>query len=236
MTGKLFLFGLLIFGNAALTFSQDSSVVPLADSKLPRTAGAVEKFVPAGWTIEARISGDLNNDAVADTALELIEKPAADVDKDDPPSRSRVLLILFRNKDGAFEWVAAAKTLLQCTRCGGAFYGVMEAPSEVAIAKGVLIIKQDHGSREVSETTFRFRYNPAVKKFTLIGYDASDRDRVTGEATVESTNYATGVKITETLQYNRKLDRDVKKAAKQTKVSKAPQYLEQINYETFGNN
>ncbi len=235
MFGKVFLFGLMIIGGVTLAFSQEERAVLFADSSLPRVGDAPEKFVPSGWTIEARISGDLNNDAVADTALELIEKPTADFDKDNPPSRSRVLLILFKNKSGAFERVAAAKTLLQCTRCGGAFYGVIEAPAEVTIAKGVLIIKQEHGSREVSETTYRFRYNPAVKKFALIGYDAIDRDRATDETTSQSANYSTGVKITETLQYSKKLDRDVKKAAQRVKISKTPRYLEQINYETFGN-
>lgn len=236
MSMRMFLCGLLILSGGAFAFGQEETTASFDDSTLPRSADAVEKFVPAGWTIEERISGDLNQDSVADTALKLIEKPAANVDKYSPPSRSRVLLILFKNQKGAFERMATAKTLLQCTGCGGAFYGVAEAPADVAIAKGVLIIKQDHGSREVTETTYRFRYNPGVKKFALIGYDETTRDRATGATTSESANYLTGVKTTETFQYSKKLDRDVKKAAKKTRVSQSPQYLEQLDRDVSGSN
>jgi hypothetical protein len=195
-------------------------------------ADGMEKFVPAGWMIEEAVSGDLNNDSIPDAALKLIEKMPADADKDDPPSRNRVLLVLLKNRDGAFERMGIAKKLLQCTGCGGAFYGVAEAPAEVEINKGVLIVKQDHGSRNVIEETFRFRYDPAAKKFALIGYDETDRDRATGETRSESTNYLTGVKITEIFQYDQKLDKDVKKSTRRTKVSKTPQYLEEVGFES----
>jgi hypothetical protein len=220
---------------AAFTSAQEEQAVSFDDSVLPRITKVVERFVPANWTIEAQISGDLNNDSVPDTALTLIEKPNSDVDKDNPASRARVLMILFKNRQGIFERAATAKNLLQCTRCGGAFYGVMEATADVTIAKGVLIVKQDGGSRNVIETTYRFRYNPGVKKFALIGYDVNDRDRATGETTNESTNYLTGVKITETFQYSKKLDKDVKKSSRRIKINKSPQYLEEINYETLDN-
>ena len=235
MLTRIFLFCFLMTTCTALVSAQQEQAVLFDDSALPRTANAVERFLPSGWMVEAQVSGDLNNDSVPDTALTLIEKPAADDDKDNPASRERVLMILFKNRQGIFERVATEKNLLQCTGCGGAFYGVMEAPADVAIAKGVLIIKQDHGSRNVTETTYRFRYNPGVKKFALIGYDMNDRDRATGETTNESTNYLTGVKIRETFQYSKKLDKDVKKSSRRIKINKSPQYLEQINYETLDN-
>ena len=144
-------------------------------------------------------------------------------------------MILLKNREGFYERAGVAKTLLQCTDCGGAFYGVAEAPADVSIAKGVLIVKQDGGSRYLVETTYRFRYDAAAKKFALIGYDVTDRDRATGETVSESANYLTGIKITETFQYNKKLDKDVKKSARRIKINKSRQYLEQINYETFDN-
>lgn len=236
MLKRIFLLGLLVTVCAAHALAQDEqAAISFNDAALPRTATAIEKFVPSGWTIEARLSGDLNNDSVPDTALKLIEKPTADYDKDNPPSRSRVLLVLFKNSAGAFERTATAKNLLQCTGCGGAFYGVVEAPSEVSIVKGVLIVKQDGGSRNVVENTFKFRYDAGAKKFRLTGYDTTDRDRATGATTTESTNYLTGVKITETFQYSKKLGKDRKQGTKQTKIVRSPQYLEAINYETFGN-
>jgi len=32
----------------------------------------------------------------------------------------------------------------------------VEAPANVTIEKGVLIVEQEHGSREVTDTTYRF--------------------------------------------------------------------------------
>jgi hypothetical protein len=235
MLTRIFTLCLFLTACAAFTSAQEEQAVLFDDAALPRAANAVEKFLPSGWMVEAEVSGDLNNDSVPDTALTLIEKPAADADKDNPPSRERVLMILFKNRQGIFERAATEKKLLQCTGCGGAFYGVMEAPADVNIAKGVLIVKQDHGSRNVTETTYRFRYNPGAKKFALIGYDVNDRDRATGETTNESTNYLTGVKIRETFQYSKKLDKDVKKSSRRIKINNSPQYLEEIDYETLDN-
>jgi len=235
MLTRIFTLCLFLTACAAFTSAQEEQAISFDDSALPRTANAVEKFLPSRWMVEAQVSGDLNNDSVPDTALKLIEKPAADFDKDNPPSRERVLMILFKNRQGIFERAATAKNLLQCTRCGGAFYGVMEASADVTIAKGVLIVKQDGGSRNVIETTYRFRYNPGVKKFALIGYDVNDRDRATGENTNSSTNYLTGIRIRETFQYSKKLDKDVKKSSRRIRINKPPQYLEEIDYETLDN-
>lgn len=224
-----------MLSGGTLAAAQGETPFSFNDAALPRRAERVEKFVPSGWVVEETISGDLNNDSVPDAALKLIEKMPAGSDKDDPPSRNRVLLILLKNKDGAFERAATAKKLLQCTGCGGAFYGVAEAPAEVLVNKGVLLIRQDFGSRNVTEQTFRFRYDPTAKKFALIGYDETDRDRATGQTRSESTNYLTGVKITEIFQYSEKLDKEVKKSTRQTKVAKTPKYLEEIDNEAFGN-
>ncbi|MDQ4120171.1 MAG: hypothetical protein M3209_01730 [Acidobacteriota bacterium] len=236
MLKKIFLLGLFMLSSAMLSVAQIETTVSFDEAALPRSADRIEKFVPSGWTVEETITGDLNNDALPDAAVKLIEKMPVNADKDDPPSRNRVLLILLKNKEGTFERATAAKKLLQCTRCGGAFYGVVEAPANVEIKKGILIVRQDSGSRNVVETTFRFRYDPSVKRFALIGYDEIDRDRATGETRSESTNYLTGVKITEIFQYNQKLDKDVKKQRRQSKVAKTPQYLEEIDNESFGSN
>lgn len=215
---------------------QDQTAGSFKESALPQTADSAVKFVPAGWMIEETVTGDLNNDSIPDAALKLIEKMPAGADKDAPPSRSRALLILLKNKDGMFERAAVAKKLLQCTGCGGAFYGVSEASANVEISRGVLIVRQDHGSRNVVEQTFRFRYDQAQKRFALIGYDESDRDRATGETRIESTNFLTGVKITEVFKYDEKSDKEVKKQNRQTKIPKTPKFLEQIDGESFGGN
>jgi len=60
----------------------------------------------------------------------------------------------------------------------------------------VLVVDQDHGSRNLTNTTYRFRYDAASQQFILIGFDYADADRATANVNSESTNYLTGVRIT----------------------------------------
>lgn len=226
---------LSLFVLTCAVFAQDETAVSFNDSALPQTSKNINEFVPEGWKIEEQKTGDLNADLLPDVALKLIEIPAETAASDNPVSRSRVLMILFKNKTGIFERVAVAKTLLQCTGCGGAFYGVSEAPANVKIEKGILIVDQDSGSRNVFSETFKFRYDAKAKKIALIGFDTVDNDRATGATTTESINYITGTKVKKTSQYNQQTDKTVAKSNKKSSVAKTPIYLEKINYETFGN-
>jgi hypothetical protein len=163
-------------------------------SRVPAQADKPEKFAPSGWKIEEQSSGDLNADGVADYALKLVEaKPEKDAEGE-PTERGRALVIALAAKDGGLARAGVADNLLQCTRCGGAFYGVVETPTEVTIEKGVLVVQQDHGSREVTNTTYRFRYEPATGRFLLIGFDLANADRATAQVTSESINYLTGAR------------------------------------------
>ena len=181
--------GMFLFVFPALSGAQ-SAIDP---TRIPQKTNRLNDFAPPGWTIEAQVSGDLNRDAIPDVALQLIEdKPAT---AEDTPERQRALVVALGDQSGGFTRAAVATALLQCATCGGAFYGGMEAPVEVTIKKGVLIVTQDHGSREVATLTYRFRYDPAAQKFALIGGDFESRDRLTGDAASESTNYLTGVRL-----------------------------------------
>jgi hypothetical protein len=177
-----------------VSFAQDDRPV-IDKSKIPAEGRSVSDFVPPGWKLEEQVTGDLNGDSVPDYALKLVEdKPAKNSD-DIPNERQRALVILFKGHDGQLSRAAVADRLLQCTSCGGAFYMAVEAPANVKIEKGVLIAEQEHGSREVTDTTYRFRYEPESKKFGLIGFDINSNDRLTGELVTESTNYLTGVRV-----------------------------------------
>jgi hypothetical protein len=167
-------------------------------SKLPEAGQSAADFVPAGWVLEEQVAGDLNGDAVPDLALKLVQEKPAGAKEDEIIERQRALVVLFKGRDGRLRRAGVADKVLQCTSCGGAFYGVAEAPAEVKIERGVIVVRQDFGSREVTEHTYRFRYEPAVGRFVLIGFDSTSRDRLTGTVTQESTNYLTGRKITTT--------------------------------------
>lgn len=195
-------------------------------SRIPAVGTDAKNFVPPGWKIEEQVAGDLNGDGVPDYALKLVEdKPAKDKD-DVATERQRALIIVLRNKDGKLARAAVTDTLLQCTRCGGAFYGVVEAPANVKIEKGVLVVEQDHGSREIGDETFRFRYEPETGRFALIGFDYAYHDRLTAGAMTESTNYLTGVRET----FRGKGRKDTKS---RTTISRQKIYLENVDSEKF---
>ena len=185
---------IIVIFAAGHAFAQEAGVIDV--SKVPATAEKLAGFVPAGWKIEEQIDGDLNGDGIADHALKLIEDKPAMAKDETMNERGRALVIVFEDKDGKFRNAAVANKLLQCASCGGAFYGVSEAPANVKIQKGVIIVEQDHGSRWVTDVTFRFRYDEQPNMFILIGFDYSSRDRAAGGASSESTNYLTGKRIT----------------------------------------
>lgn len=216
---------LLIICAVSPASAQDEGTV-IDKSKVPATAAKTAGFVPKGWKLEEQINGDLNGDGIADHVLKLIEdKPA--LDKDETMNeRSRAMVVVFEDKDGTLRNVAVADKLLQCASCGGAFYGVGAAPANVSIAKGVLIVQQDHGSRWVTDMTYRFRYDEQPSMFILIGFDYSSRDRAVGDVATESTNYLTGKRITTTGKGKRT-------TTKTTQIEKTRLSLDEVDTEKF---
>jgi len=212
---------------ASTAVAQNEEAAKMFDkSAVPETAEKIGGFVPDGWKIEEDVKGDVNSDGVADHVLKLIEdKPS--VDKDGTGvDRSRAMVIVFAEKDGSLSLATIADSLLQCTACGGAFYGAMDAPANVTIEKGVIVVRQDHGSRWVTELTYRFRYDGETGKFMLIGFDYSSRDRANGDGASESTNYLTGKRITTTGKGKRTVTRN-------TVVAKKSYSIEEVDSEQF---
>jgi hypothetical protein len=213
------------------SFAQERRAV-IDKSRLPLEANAVKDFIPPGWVMEEQVLGDLNGDATPDLALKLIQEGPAG-DENVIRERHRALVILFAGKDGKLRRAAIADNLLQCTSCGGAFYGAVEAPANVKIRRRVLIVKQDHGSRNVTEQTFRFRYDPKVQRFVLIGLDISDNDRATGVVVEESMSFLTGVKVVTRSQYNKRLDKYVTRSTLRKQIAKKRTTMEQIDHEQY---
>lgn len=196
--------------------------------KLPQMAATVREFVPAGWTVEAEVGGDLNRDSISDLAVVLVEEIPANADKENPPERQRALLILFKTADGKFSRAALATKVLLCTRCGGAFYGINETPTNVEISNGVIIVRQDYGSRELTEETYRFRYEPESKRFAFIGLDLKSYDRLTGETLKESTNFLTGVKLIAKGQIVENSDKEKVVSKISQRISRSKKFIEDI--------
>lgn len=203
---------------ASLCLAQDDRTT-IKKSLIPPTGTDTRNFIPQGWKLEEQKSGDLDGDGNADYLLKLIEDKPAKTSEDMVNDRARALVVLLADVKGSLTRAAVADKLLQCTGCGGAFYGVVEAPAEVQIdAKGVITVSQDHGSREVSNTTYKFRYDPAMKRFVLIGFDYVENDRLTAKVVSESTNYLTGVRKTNN---------------RASTIAKTKIFLDDVDYEKF---
>jgi hypothetical protein len=102
---------------------------------------------------------------------------------------------------------------------------------DITIEKGVLIISQLSGSRESTDLTQRFRYDPALKRFVLIGEDIVNSDRLTGESENLSSNYLTGVKIIKKTRYDQKNDREVVVSSRTQRIPARKRFIEDVDYE-----
>ena len=209
---------LCVFCLSSWGFAQDERTT-IQKSLIPMSGKDTREFIPKGWKLEEQKSSDLDGDGNADYVLKLIEDKPAKTSEDVVNDRARALVVLMSDATGKLSRTAVADKLLQCTGCGGAFYGVVEAPADVDVdARGVIVVSQDHGSREVSNTTYRFRYDPATKRFMLIGFDYVENDRATAKVTSESTNYLTGVRKTNN---------------RASTIAKTKIFLDDVDYEKF---
>jgi len=198
---------------------------PLRVAQVPLRAPILNRFVPQGWRIEKRVDGDLDGNGSAGAALVLVEdKPAKDVDGD-TTERNRALVVVLREEN---DWrrVGISNALLLGTRDGGAFYGIVETPVEVSIARGVLIVEMESGSREVEETTHRLRFDSKRNGVFLIGFDSSVRDRLTGSVVAKSANFLTGRQKTTTMPA-----KDGKERVRVSRVSRQLRRLEILGEE-----
>ncbi len=180
----------LVLG-APLVHAQDAA--PLAITSVAQRASSVTAFAPRGWKTEKIVRGDLNRDGRSDAAIVLVQTKAARVEDGVPMGRRRALVIAFNQRSG-WKRVGFSNQLLLGTRDGGAFYGVTDAPVELSIEKGVVLVNMEFGSREVTTTTHRLRWQPKRRAVYVIGMDSHVRDRATGGGETTSVNYLTGAK------------------------------------------
>ncbi len=146
--------------------------------------------------VEQSVKVDLDLDGDQDVVIVGVDGPvpAPEDFEADETDGNRVLLFARKDSDG-YRRVGLGRGALECRRCGGAFWGVVPAPIDITVAKNVVTIEQSAGSREL--TTWIHRYRLESGKVRLIGADTSMTDRLNGATIAISTNYLTGVTITE---------------------------------------
>lgn len=201
LTGVLLTAGVLLTPGPGAAQTDGETVLQAA--AVPEQGQRAADFVPAGWQIESQLADDLDGDGRGDLVIALIQRPKPDAQTADfPPSRSRALVIALQKSPGHFVRVGFSARVLQCTACGGAFYGVMPAPAKVSLVDKVILVSQDHGSRNLVDELYRFRYSASRGRFELIGYDLHDHDRLTGDDLRESSNFLIGLKLITRSRYD----------------------------------
>lgn len=194
---------LLIAAPAAAQWPGEGDIPAVAYPQLREVAARTEDFVPEGWKLELEVSGDLNQDRIADMALVL--------HKDDPANRlqiwesdpenlydtnPRVLLVVFGRPEGGFVRAVAEHRLITRLEQGN-----MEDPfDDLEIVKGTLRLKMHvfmtAGGWWMGNYQFVFRWQNGAMR--LIGYDRNGVRRNTGETDRISINYLTRTKLVET--------------------------------------
>ncbi len=194
-------------GCAPIIHAQDAT--PLAVTSVAQRTSSPTAFAPRGWKTEKIVRGDLNRDGRSDAAIVLVQNKSARVEDGVPMGRQRALVIALNTRKG-WQRVGFSNQLLLGTRDGGAFYGMTDAPVELSIEKGVVLVVMEFGSREVTTTTHRLRWEPKRKAVYVIGRDTATRDRATGNGETTSVNYLTGAKHVTTSALGGNVGRTVK--------------------------
>ena len=201
------------------------------DSKLvPAEARAPADFMPRGWKIEEEVKGDLNGDGLPDAALRLVEDLPIETEGV-WNERYRALVVLFGTTGGGFERAAVASRLLSCSTCAGMLGDPAGGNISLEIKNGVLNVSQLSGAREATDLTQRFRHDPRLKRFLLIGEDIENYDRALGNSETVSTNYLTGIRITKKHRVLKKDGERVLVSTTRKKVAAARRFIENVDYE-----
>ncbi len=178
-----------------VAFSQKWNVPNASDfPSINRGAAKIEQFVPRNWRIIARAAGDLNGDNLSDTVLVIKGQFRRFLYKDEYmtdffDTNPRILLIIFKEKDGAFRLGESSNSFI-IPRDNPS---MSEPLQSVRIRKGVLILEFEEwysaGTWYTALRTYTFKY--LRDQFRLIGADKTSSMRNSGEVETRSYNFLT---------------------------------------------
>jgi hypothetical protein len=218
---KIITLSLLVFAHLVWAYEVCAEELPLKN--LPTAGKSLADFLPRGWTVGDQASGDLNGDGVSDIAAILVKGNPAGKQSEAEDEFDRVLIALLGHDKGKFTLAGRNDGLLLCKGCGGVKEGV-----GISIKKGVIVVQQWSGSREFTDETWRFRYDPKAQRFVIIGRDIETGDGMLGTGTIVSFNYLTGKKITKNYRYDKKGENKITTSTKKENGPRKSPFIEDV--------
>jgi hypothetical protein len=224
---------LIAISTAVAARAQDEEKPP--EIKPPAAAASPERAVPGGWRIEAEtddvLTGDLNSDGLADRVLRLVQDLPLETADHVPRTRFRALIVLLARPEGGYSVAAATTKLLLCSTCAGIRGDPASGGNiQIRVERGVIVVQQQSGSRFSYDHTTRFRFDRATNRFLLIGEDFDNNDTATGDRTVDSSNYLTGVRVTRKYRYDKRRDQEQLVSTKTARIPRQQKFIEDFDY------
>ena len=163
--------------------------------KLGEYGTSLESFIPNGWNLIKKATGDLNNDGLEDIAgvIEYNKPYNKSALEKAPP---RILFIALREKNGYRLSIQTEKAILKADQ-GGVWGDPFES---ISVNRGSLLIKFYGGSNYRWAYNYRFSYQNA--SWNLIGYTSNSWYTGTGAGKREDYNLLTGIMIVSTVDKN----------------------------------
>lgn len=196
---KKILILLIISACAAAAVAQDDEwIMPKAEDnpKLPTAGRSIMDFIPAGFEVVGKATGDLNADGLADAAVHIKGTSKKFMNKNEGlgsdvfDTNPRILVILFKDAgSGEFKLAEQSNTFIIAPDSP-----VSSEPfQEISIKNNVLNIEfelwQSAGGWGMTRAMYRFRYRSG--EFQLIGADSTEAMRNSGEMETRSYNFLT---------------------------------------------
>ncbi len=189
---------LLSLSTHCLADEQSFKYPTVADYPTIRKEGSrVAEFVPKGWSVLGKASGDLNGDKISDEALVIraniakYKQKNTSLGTNEYDTNPRLLLVLLKNSvGGGYRLADQTKNIV-----AGADFPTMDEPFEkIVIKNNVLEIFvqsfYNAGSWSASNTVYKFQDKDGA--FVLIGAEHDEVQRNTGEESSYSYNFLSG--------------------------------------------
>jgi hypothetical protein len=186
--------------SVASALAQDLAIPDVVYPSLPKRAASADGFVPAGWVLEARASGDLNQDGTGDLAFVIRQNDPANIlsgieglGEDPFDTNPRILAVAFRNAPmGDYALQLENHTLIP-RRTDPVADDPFDKDDGIVITRGGMQVRLrwflSAGGWGTFTAAYTFRNRNG--RFELIGYDREDLHRGSGETKAVSANYLT---------------------------------------------